>query len=165
MKKLSTLLFALLLGVFAMAKKERSVLLITFNNGETVTLNTEQGLSMRQSYDNTGTFFLSVTAEDSTLTYQFADIKVMKFANKATDAPSPTMDAAGARQLAVSINGKVVTVTGAEATAVAVYAIDGTRQTAAVKGTDGKVSIDLSSCPAGHYVIKLNNNSIKVQIQ
>ena len=32
-----------------MAKKERSVLLITFNNGETVTLNTEQGLSMRQS--------------------------------------------------------------------------------------------------------------------
>ncbi|MDO4171206.1 MAG: hypothetical protein Q4E63_02480 [Prevotellaceae bacterium] len=165
MRRTITLIAALMAMGTAMAK-DRSALQITFNDGKVATIRTENGLFFMRRYDlENKEFYLEVYANSETTTYQFKDLKTLRFIDTATDVSAPLDDAATAAGLAFSINGKTVTVNGADTDGMAVYGIDGTKQAARVTGGNGMVTVDLTSCPAGDYIIKLKSNSIKVRIK
>lgn len=165
MRKFLTLI-AMVLAMNGAMAKERSALRITLASGEVVTVRTESGLSFQKSYDtDLKEYVLQVTAEGEAVDYLFSNVTVMKFVDGATDVALPSEDAAAASGVSFTISGKTVTISGAAASEVVVYGIDGTRQPAGISGNGGTVRVDLSACGAGNYIIRLKTNSIKVRIQ
>ena len=90
--------------------------------------------------------------------YEFADIK--NFYISATDDPTAIEAVLDKRN--ISFKDNTVVIQSSETSTAAVYAIGGTAVKADMQKDGDILTIDLSSLPAGSYVIKAGKASFKV---
>lgn len=160
MKKIFSLL-GLLLTLNTIAG-ERSALLIKFVSGEEAVVQTGTGaLELKQSYDHVGGIFLLSVNQTS---YEFGEIIELRFQKGPTSVElleqEPVTD-----RLSFTLADRKITVDNVTPEGVEVYSLDGKSVPAVISSEGGSVSIDLSSCIAGHYIIRVNAKTIKVCIR
>lgn len=142
---------------------DRSYLLVKFTSGEEAVIWANKDfLSIAQGFvpsENKFKLDISGTA------YEFADLKELRFIDKATsiDTAPEGEDASG--RLHFHLEGKKITIQGENLSGITAYSIDGRNAQATVSYNAEGVTVDFSSCTPGYYLVKTRTNSIKVCIQ
>lgn len=101
---------------------------------------------------------LTISTSDATFTYTFDDVAEFQFGN-----PDPDV-ITGQISITPRIvhHGNTILIYGTRVDAVCLYELSGRKLAACVQRQGDAVSISLQSLPAGVYIIRINNQTIKV---
>ena len=101
---------------------------------------------------------LTITTSDDTVTYTFDDVAEFQFGNP---DPNGITNQRTTTPRIVQSDGAVL-IYGTGVNAVSLYELSGRKLAANVRHQGDAVSISLHSLPTGIYIVRINNQSIKI---
>ena len=154
-KRLLNLLIPLLVALSASAADERNALIISFHEGDSVAFVLADNPCATFIGDN-----LCVESNDFIATYLRSTIAGFHFA-WVTDTPTSIASLPEHMVQIVYTDNNTVQVRGIDpASPVGVYGIDGRGIVAPITSEADGITINLAACPAGIYLININNTQI-----
>ena len=139
---------------------ERSYLEVKFVSGDLGMIYSDWSLiKMDQEYNPQKKSFVLKINDD---TYDFLELKELRFVPKAQSIEQPETTK---ETLSFHLYDRRVVILGSNLSGIGVYTIDGKIVPAAVERSEENVTVDLTSCVPGIYIVKTNINSIKVSIR
>lgn len=159
MKKMYSLALGVMFALSTMAG-ERSCLQVTFVSGEYGIVYGDWSLiKIGQSYNPQEKSFMLEINDD---TYDFYGLKELRFVSAAQNIDQPETVQ---KELSFHLYDRRIVISGSNLSGIGTYTIDGKAVPAAIEWSEDAVTVDLSSCAPGIYIVKTNVNSIKVSIR